>query len=57
MALAPCWCPPGLTPSQRRRIQQMRAQKMREEATEKERDNYFNIIRPVILTKQEWRVK
>jgi hypothetical protein len=35
----------------------MRAQKMREEATEKERDEYFNIIRPVIPTKQEWRVK
>jgi hypothetical protein len=35
----------------------MRAQKMREEAAEKERDEYFNIIRPVIPTKQEWRVK
>jgi hypothetical protein len=43
-------------PSQRRRIQWMRAQKMREEATKKERDEYFNIIWPVILTKQEWRV-
>jgi hypothetical protein len=30
---------------------------MRKEAAEKERDEYFNIIRPVILTKQEWRVK
>jgi hypothetical protein len=30
---------------------------VREEAAEKERDEYFNIIRPVILTKQEWRVK
>jgi hypothetical protein len=29
----------------------MRAQKMREEAVEKERDEYFNIIRPVILMK------
>jgi hypothetical protein len=44
-------------PSQRRRIQQMKAQKMREEATEKERDEYFNVIRPVIPMKQEWRVK
>jgi hypothetical protein len=26
----------------------MRVQKMREEAAEKERDEYFNIIRPVI---------
>jgi hypothetical protein len=35
----------------------MKAQKLREEATEKERDKYFNIIHPVILAKQEWRVK
>jgi hypothetical protein len=35
----------------------MRAQKMREEVTEKEIDVHFNIIRLVILTKQEWRVK
>jgi hypothetical protein len=57
MAPAPCWCPLGLTPSQRRRIQWMRAPKMREEAAEKERDEYFNIIRSVIPMKQEWRVK
>jgi hypothetical protein len=44
-------------PSQRRRIQWMRAQKMREEAVKKERDEHFNDIRPVILKKQEWRVK
>jgi hypothetical protein len=43
-------------PSQRR-IQWMRAQKLREEAAEKERDEHFNTIRPVIPTKQEWRVK
>jgi hypothetical protein len=35
----------------------MRAQKMREEAAEKARDEYFNTSRSVILTKQEWRVK
>jgi hypothetical protein len=35
----------------------MRVQKMSEEASEKERGEYFNIIRPMILTKQEWRVK
>jgi hypothetical protein len=35
----------------------MRVQKMREEATEKKKDGYFNIIRPVIPMKQEWRVK
>jgi hypothetical protein len=35
----------------------MREQKMREEVTEKERDGHFKDIRPVIPTKQEWRVK
>jgi hypothetical protein len=57
MAPAPRWCPPSLTPSQRRRIRWMRAQKMRGEVAEKERDEYFNIIQLVIPTKQEWRVK
>jgi hypothetical protein len=44
-------------PSQRRRIQWMRAQKMREEAIKRERDKNVNDIRSVILMKQEWRVK
>jgi hypothetical protein len=35
----------------------MRAQKMSKEAVEKERDEYFNIIRPVIPMNQEWRVE
>jgi hypothetical protein len=35
----------------------MRVQKLREEGVEKERDDHFNTIRPVIPIKQEWRVK
>jgi hypothetical protein len=35
----------------------MRAQKLLEEAAEKERDDHFNTIRPMISMKQEWRVK
>jgi hypothetical protein len=35
----------------------MRAQKMREEAIEKERDEHFNTIQLVIPMKQKWRVK
>jgi hypothetical protein len=42
-APTPYWCPPGLTPRQRR-IQRMRAQKMREETTMKEREEHFNTI-------------
>jgi hypothetical protein len=40
-----------------RRIQRMRAQKLREDVAGKERDEHFNDIRLVIPTKQEWRVK
>jgi hypothetical protein len=57
MTPVPRWCPLGLTPSQRSRIQWMRAQKLREEAAEKDRDEHFNTIGPVISMKQEWRVK
>jgi hypothetical protein len=35
----------------------MRVQKFLEEVAKKERDEHFNIIRLMILTKQEWRVK
>jgi hypothetical protein len=35
----------------------MRAHEMREVVAEKERDEHFNNIWPVILTKQQWRVK
>jgi hypothetical protein len=44
-------------PSQGRRIQWLKAQKLREEAIEKERDNHFNAIWSDIPMKQEWRVK
>jgi hypothetical protein len=50
------WCPPGLTPSQRRRIQRLRAQKLREEAVEKKRDEHFNTIWSMFPMNQEWRV-
>jgi hypothetical protein len=35
----------------------MRAQKLREEAVEKERDEHFNTIWPMFPTTQEWRVR
>jgi hypothetical protein len=56
-ASTPRWCPPGLPCNKRRRIQWMRARKLREDAAEKERDEHFNTIQPMFLTKQEWRVK
>jgi hypothetical protein len=44
-------------PSQRRRIQWMRAQKLRGELAKKERDEHFNTNWPMFPTKQEWMVK
>jgi hypothetical protein len=35
----------------------MRVQKLREDATEKERDEHFNIIQHMFPMKQQWRVK
>jgi hypothetical protein len=35
----------------------MRAHKLRDGATEKERDEHFNTIQSMFPTKQEWRVK
>jgi hypothetical protein len=43
--------------NQRRRIQWMRAQKLKEDVAENERDKHFNTIQPMFPTKQEWRVK
>jgi hypothetical protein len=57
MAPAHHWCPLGPTHGQRRRIQRMRAQKFREDAAEKERDEHFNTIQPMFPSKQEWRVE
>jgi hypothetical protein len=42
---------------QRRRIELMRVQKLKEETIEKKRDEHFNSIRPVIPLKQECWVK
>jgi hypothetical protein len=35
----------------------MKTQKLREDVAEKERDECFNTIRPMFLSKQEWRVQ
>jgi hypothetical protein len=51
------WCPPRLMHSQRRRIQRMRVHKLKEDMTEKERDEHLNTIQHMFPIKQEWRVK
>jgi hypothetical protein len=43
--------------NQRRRIQRMRVHKLKEDMTEKERDEHLNTIQHMFPIKQEWRVK
>jgi hypothetical protein len=38
----PRWCPPGLTRTQRRKLQRLRFQEKREKELEKQRDEAFN---------------
>jgi hypothetical protein len=38
----PRWCPPGLTRTQRRKLQRLRFQEKREKELEKKRDEAFN---------------
>jgi hypothetical protein len=53
----PRWCPPGLTHTQRRKLQRLRFQEKREKELEKQRDEAFNQYRPMVLQGKEWRVK
>jgi hypothetical protein len=53
----PRWCPPGLTRTQRRKLQCLRFQEKREKELEKQRDDSFNQYRPMVPQGKEWRVK
>jgi hypothetical protein len=53
----PRWCPPGLTRTQRRKLQRLRFQEKREKELEKQRDKAFNQYRPMVPQGKEWRVK
>jgi hypothetical protein len=53
----PRWCPPGLTRTQRRKLQRLRFQEKREKDLEKQRDEAFNQYGPMIPQGKEWRVK
>jgi hypothetical protein len=57
MYLQPRWCPPGLTRTQRRKLQRLWLAKMREKEREKRWNKLFNEIKPVTLSKQEWKQK
>jgi hypothetical protein len=48
----PQWCPSGLTHSQKRKLQRLRAKEKKEQEAEK----IFNAIHPMVPTKQ-WKLK
>jgi hypothetical protein len=53
----PCWCPVGLTKTQRRRLQKLRKAETEREKAEIERDEWFNQARPMTTIKKMWREK
>jgi hypothetical protein len=53
----PRWCPPGLTRTQRMKLQYLRFQEKKEKELEKQRDEAFNQYKPMVPQGKEWRVK
>jgi hypothetical protein len=51
------WCPPGLTHTQRRKLQCLRLREKKEKELEEKRDKTFNIYKPMIPQGKEWRAK
>jgi hypothetical protein len=50
-------CPPGLTHTQRQKLQRLRLHEKRENELEKKRNEDFNSYRPMVPHEKEWRVK
>ena len=53
----PRWCPPGLTRTQRRKLQCLRAQEKKEKEFKRLRDKQSNHYRPMIPKGKVWRIK
>jgi hypothetical protein len=53
----PRLCPPGLTHTQRRKLERLRLREKGEKELDKERDEDFNSYRPMVPQGKEWRVK
>jgi hypothetical protein len=51
------WCPAGLTPTQKRRLQRLRASEIREEIADRYDDVWFNKHRRVVPPKMTWKKK
>jgi hypothetical protein len=50
-------CPPGLTHTQRRKLQNLRLREKKEKELEEQRDKVFNSYRPMVPQGKEWRAK
>ena len=50
----PRWCPPGLTHTQKRRLQRLRRQEQKEKEAEKLRDEHFKKYKPRIPQGKMW---
>jgi hypothetical protein len=53
----PRWCPPGLTRTQRRKLQRLSFSDKREKELEMQRDEAFNQYKTMVPQAKEWRVK
>jgi hypothetical protein len=53
----PQWCPMGITKTQKCRLQKMHQRELAEKKEKKERDYWFNLLRPMTKPKQTWREK
>ena len=53
----PRWCPPGLTRTQRKKLQRLRAQEKKEQEFKRLRDKQFKRYRPMVPQGKVWRVK
>jgi hypothetical protein len=51
------WYPPGLTHTQRRKLQRLRLREKKEKELEEQRDKIFNSYRPMVPQGKEWRAK
>ena len=51
------WCPPGLTRTQKRKLQCLQFQEKKEQEFKRLRDKQFNHYRPMVPQGKVWRVK
>jgi hypothetical protein len=53
----PHWCPTGLTHTQKRRVQRLRALEIKEEISKKNKDEWFNEDKLMVPLKMTWKEK